>query len=123
MAARESRRAFLKSVPPALAACGLSVDGRIGAGEPLRTTTGSGRDLDSLIGLILDTPRDRRVAVVGEELRRGLSYRELLTGLYLAARLVNVAASQQPRRRRLAGHLGQAVHQIVGRALGAGRGR
>jgi hypothetical protein len=85
MAARESRRAFLKTVPPALAACGLSADGRIGAGEPPRTTTGSGRDLDSLIGLILDTPRDRRVAAVAEELRRGLSYRELLTGLYLAA--------------------------------------
>jgi hypothetical protein len=85
MTVRKSRRTFLKTVPAALAVYGLSVDSRLGANEPAPTMTGSGRDLDSLIELILNTPRDRRVGVVAEELRRGLSYREFLTGLYLAA--------------------------------------
>jgi hypothetical protein len=71
-------------VPLALGTTGLTGNMLLGADAP-RLTTGSGRDLDSLIGLILDTPRDRRVAVIAEELRLGLSYRELLTGLYLAA--------------------------------------
>ena len=85
MSVPESRRAFLKTAS-ALVACGLSIDSRLGAAnEPARTMTGSGRDLDALIGLILDTPRERRVAVVAEELRRGLSYRDFLSGLFLAA--------------------------------------
>ena len=85
MSVRASRRAFLKTVPAALAAYGLSVDSRLGGDEPARTVTGSGRNLNSLIELILDTPRDRRVGIVAEELRQGLSYREVLTGLFLAA--------------------------------------
>ena len=84
MPSRLSRRAFLGAVPLALGATGLPGDALLGAETP-RPTTGSGRDLDSLIGLILNTPRDRRVEVIAEELRRGLSYREFLTGLYLAA--------------------------------------
>jgi hypothetical protein len=84
MTPHTSRRAFLGAVPLALGTTGLTGDRLLG-GETPRRTTGSGRDLDSLIGLILDTPRDRRVGVVAEELGRGLSYRGLLTGLYLAA--------------------------------------
>ena len=79
-----SRRAFLRAVPLALTTTGLAWDALLAADAP-RLTTGSGRDLESLVGLILDTPRDRRVSFIAEELRRGLSYRELLTGLYLAA--------------------------------------
>src|SRR5687768_3767103 len=82
---RTSRRTFMRAAPLALATAGLSSQPLLLAAEDTRRITGSGRDLDSLIGLILDTPRDRRVAVVAGELRRGLSYRELLTGLYLAA--------------------------------------
>jgi hypothetical protein len=84
MPIRTSRRAFLGAVPLALGTAGLTRTMLLSAEAP-RLTTGSGRDLDSLIGLILDTPRERRVGVIAEELRRGLSYRELLTGLYLAA--------------------------------------
>src|SRR5688500_17977156 len=81
---RTSRRAFLGAAPLALAASGLSGDRFLLADEPPGATA-AGRKLDALIGLSLDTRRDRRVGVVAEELRRGLSHRDFLTGLFLAA--------------------------------------
>jgi hypothetical protein len=79
-----SRRTFLRSAPLAVAASGLTGDSLLGEEAP-RHTTGSGRDLASLTDLIIDTPQDRRVAVVAEELRRGLCYRDLMAALYTAA--------------------------------------
>ena len=68
---RTSRRAFLGAVPLAIGTAGLTGDLVLGA-DAHHLTTGSGRDLDSLIDLILDTPRERRVEVIANELRRGL---------------------------------------------------
>jgi hypothetical protein len=82
---RTSRRAFLQAAPLSLVGAGLVGDRFLLGEEAPRVITGSGRDLESLIGLIMDTPQDRRVAVVVGELRKGLSYRDLLAGLYLAA--------------------------------------
>ena len=42
-------------------------------------------DLESLVGVILDTPRNRCVEVLGEQLRRGTSYRHFLAGLFHAS--------------------------------------
>src|SRR5262245_9500124 len=81
MTPRASRRTFLQAAPLALAATG----GTLLLGDEPPRSTGSGRDLDSLIGLVIDTPSDRRVSVICEELRKGLSYRDLLSAQYLAA--------------------------------------
>ena len=85
MTQHTSRRAFLQAAPLSLAAAGLA-GGDVALGDPPpRVTTGSGRDLASLTDLIIDTPQDRRVAVIADELRRGLSYRDLMAALYTAA--------------------------------------
>jgi hypothetical protein len=81
MSPRLSRRAFLSSASLALAAPGFT-DVR-----PLRAQEreSSPDDLESLVELIFQTPRQKCIEVIGAEVRRGLSYRQLLAGLFHAA--------------------------------------
>ena len=83
MAARTSRRSFLGRASLALVAPPL-VNASFLRGDERLPSDGGG-DLESLVGLILDTPRNRCVEVMGEELRRGTSYRKLMAGLFHAA--------------------------------------
>jgi hypothetical protein len=55
------------------------------ADETRRTAGQPGRGFESLVDLILQTPRDRCVPVLAGELRRGLSYRQAMAGLFHAA--------------------------------------
>lgn len=41
-------------------------------------------DIEPLVGLVEDTPRDRLFEVVGEQIRRGTGYQQLLAALFLA---------------------------------------
>jgi hypothetical protein len=78
-----SRRAFLGGASMALAAPSLLRTSILRGDEKARGS--SNRDFEALVGLILETPRERCAQVLGEELRRGLSYRQALAGLLHAA--------------------------------------
>jgi hypothetical protein len=80
---QESRRAFLGRTSLTLAASTLLRPSSLRADEKSRS--GSARDFDALVGLMLETPRDRCVEVLAEQFRRGLSYRQALAGLFHAA--------------------------------------
>ena len=80
-----SRRTFLSAIPVTLAPLGLASHQTLLGSELLPGAGRTNRELESLIELLIETPPDRRVAVLGEELRQGLSYRSLLTAVYLAA--------------------------------------
>ncbi len=81
MSPRLSRRAFLSSASLALATPGFT------AVKPLRAEERkvSPDDLESLVELIFQTPRQKCIEVIGAEVRRGLSYRQFLAGLFHAA--------------------------------------
>jgi hypothetical protein len=83
MAPLASRRTFLGTASITLAMSGFARTSPLVAGENQKSSFG--RDFESLVGLILDTPRDRCVEVLADELRSGLSYRQLLAGLFHAA--------------------------------------
>jgi hypothetical protein len=92
MAAHHNRRRFLQTAGTAGAFLGL--DGLsllsglrpVGASEakldPKRVRLGSG--IEPLVQLIEETPRDRLLEEVAGRIHKGLSYRELLTALFLA---------------------------------------
>jgi hypothetical protein len=44
-----------------------------------------GPELEPLVRLIEDTPRDRCVAALVEQLRRGLTYRQFLAAVFFSA--------------------------------------
>ncbi len=60
-------------------------------------------DIEPLVRLIEETPRDRLMEVVADKIQRGITYRELLTGLLLAG-IRNV----QPRP-----HVGFKFHSVL----------
>lgn len=85
MKRRLSRRALLRTAPLALAPIAWPARMPLFADERLPTEVGTTRNsIESLIGLLIDTPADRRVEAVVEKLSQGLSYRDLHTALFLA---------------------------------------
>lgn len=83
MICKTSRRMFLQSAPVAIALPALG--GRSFVKAEDWSGSQSLRDDESLIELILETPRERCVPTLAEEVRRGLSYRQFLSGLFHAA--------------------------------------
>src|SRR4051794_8838645 len=90
MLERPTRRRFLRSTAGAAAALGLpALDGllplmgadRAATIEPVRFDS----DLEPIVRLIEDTPRERCVAALVAELRRGLPYRRFLAAVFLTA--------------------------------------
>lgn len=79
-----SRRTFLGTTT-SLAIGTIGGTPIVQADETGRPTRRSDRSLESLVDLILRTPRDQSVRVLSGELRRGLSYRHALAGLFHAA--------------------------------------
>jgi len=93
MTARSTRRLFLQTAATAGIALGGSVlavrqSGRqASAAEPqlMPDLVRFGPDIEPLVRLIEDTPRENCVPVMAEQIRRGLPQRQLLAALYLAA--------------------------------------
>src|SRR5262245_14116560 len=78
-----SRRAFLGRT--SLALVGSTLLGTSSLRGEEKTRSRGSRDLEALVGLMLETPRERCAEVLGAELRRGLSHRQALAGLFHAA--------------------------------------
>jgi hypothetical protein len=83
-----TRRRFLQSVASA-ASLGLPSVPLFGelaafAAEPPPATVRFGTDIEPIVRLIDETPRDRCVAVFIDQLRRGLSYRRFLAAVFFA---------------------------------------
>jgi hypothetical protein len=85
MTPHTSRRDFLRAAPLALAVPGLVGTSPLHGGERPQLKGVASRDLESLVGLILETPRNRCVEVLAGEMKRGVSYRQALAGLFHAA--------------------------------------
>lgn len=87
MAIRPARRRFLQAT--GLAALGLpsfeSFRSLVHAEEPAAGRIRFGADLEPLVRLIEETPRDRCVAALAAELRRGLPYRRFVAGVFFTA--------------------------------------
>ena len=88
-----TRRQFVKSSAASAACLGLGDLGflsrlpRVSAaegGDPRQVWSGSARRSSRWCGLLEDTPRERLLEEVAARIRRGLSYREVLTALLLA---------------------------------------
>src|SRR6516164_11075141 len=83
-----TRRRFLQTVAGAasLGLPDLPLLGELAAfgAEPPPATVRFGRDLEPVVRLIEDTPRDRCVAVFIDQLRRGLPYRRFLAAVFFA---------------------------------------
>jgi hypothetical protein len=87
-----TRRRFLKTAAATSALCGLGdvsflgrlprVSAQEAALDPARVQFHG--DIEPLVRFLEETPRERLLEEVGARLRRGLSYRELLTALLLA---------------------------------------
>jgi hypothetical protein len=92
MSAQHNRRRFLQTAGTAGAFLGLNgaslltglspVSASEARLDPKRVRLDSG--IEPLVQLIEDTPRDRLLEEVAGRIRKGLSYRELLTALFLA---------------------------------------
>jgi len=84
MTRRASRRSFLGTASIALAtpALGISV---LQADEGEHRKIDTGHDFESLVELILNTPRNHSARVLADQLGRGVSYQQLLAGLLHAA--------------------------------------
>src|SRR5262245_38271892 len=93
MARQQTRRHFLQTAATAGAAFGL---GNFAALCPLGPANADeakvtpdlvrfGPEIEPVVRLIEETPEDKCVAAVVEQLRKGLPYRQLLAALYLAA--------------------------------------
>ena len=88
-----SRRAFLRSTAGAGALAGLGELGFLSRLQPVSAAEARieprrvrlDRGIEPLVTLLEETPRERLLEEVGARLKRGLSYRELLTALFLAA--------------------------------------
>src|SRR5215831_12146187 len=84
-----TRRSFLKTVA-GTASLGLAdvtafAELRALAGDdPPPGTVRFGRDVEPIVRLIEETPREQCVRVLIEELRKGLSYNRLLAGVFFA---------------------------------------
>jgi hypothetical protein len=83
-----TRRRFLQTMAGA-ASLGLPNVPLLGelaafAAEPPPTTMRFGRDIEPIVRLIEETPRDRCVAVFIDQLRRGLPYRRFLAAVFFA---------------------------------------
>src|SRR5438552_1043773 len=83
MAFRTSRRSFLTAASLSLAT--PAITGVPALGDYDRSPSETRRDFETLVNLFLETPRDRCAAVLADELRGGLSYRQALAGLFHAA--------------------------------------
>ena len=83
-----TRRRFLRTVAGAasLGLPDLPLLGELVAfgAEPPPATVRFGRDLEPVVRLIEDTPRDKCVAVFLDQLRRGLPYRRFLAAVFFA---------------------------------------
>jgi hypothetical protein len=92
MNARVTRRTALKSAGLAGAAFGLNGLGFLSQLQPLsaaESTLPSGSvqfhpEIEPLVRLLEDTPRNRVLEEVGDRIKRGTSYREILAALFLA---------------------------------------
>jgi hypothetical protein len=93
MTSRPTRRSFLRTVGTGSAALGL---GEWAALAPLSRATAEeatvtpdlvrfSTDIEPIVRLIEETPREQCVAEMLEQIRRGLPYRNFLAALYLAA--------------------------------------
>jgi hypothetical protein len=84
-----TRRGFLQTVAGAasLGLPHLPLLGELAAfgAEPPPATVRFGRDLEPVVRLIEDTPRDKCVAVFLDQLRRGLPYRRFLAAVFFAS--------------------------------------
>jgi hypothetical protein len=85
---KATRRRFLQTVAGAasLGLPNLPLLGELAAfgAEPPPATTRFGPDLEPVVRLIEDTPRDKCVAVFLDQLRRGLPYRRFLAAVFFA---------------------------------------
>jgi hypothetical protein len=66
--------AFLSNLPP-VSAADAKVDPKLVALQP---------EIEPLVRVIEDTPRDKLLEVIGDRIKKGLPYREVLAGLLLA---------------------------------------
>jgi hypothetical protein len=86
---KTTRRRFLQTVAGAasLGLPNLPLLGELAVfgGEPPPATMRFGPDLEPVVRLIEDTPRDKCVAVFLDQLRRGLPYRRFLAAVFFAA--------------------------------------
>jgi hypothetical protein len=84
-----ARRRFLQTVASAasLGLPDLPLLGELAAfsSEPPPATMRFGRDIEPIVRLIEETPRDRCVAVFIDQLRRGLPYRRFLAAVFFAS--------------------------------------
>jgi hypothetical protein len=93
MTAPRTRRHFLQTVATTGTALGLGDFAALGplgpaSADEARVTPELVRfspDIEPVVRLIEETPQDRCVAAMVEQLRRGLPYRQFLAALYLAA--------------------------------------
>src|SRR5262245_42660172 len=83
-----TRRRFLQGVAGTASLCLAGVPGLRGltalAAEPPPEKVRFGKDLEPVVRLIEETPREKCVAVFVNELRRGLSYRRFLAAAFFA---------------------------------------
>lgn len=84
MSWRATRRQFLQTTT-ALGLADLSVFRGLAADAPTPAAIDFGADVKPIVRLIEETPRNQCVPVLVEQLRRGLSYRRFLAGVFLAA--------------------------------------
>src|SRR5262245_55471035 len=92
MSRLSDRRGFFRGAAACSAALGLgdltpflhlaSANETKGKGRPWHVRYGA--DIEPVVRLIEETPRDKCVEVLAERLRRGLSYRDYLSALFLA---------------------------------------
>jgi hypothetical protein len=82
----DTRRRFLRGAGTALCLTGGSSLGGLAAfaAAPPRPTVRFGRDLEPIVRLIEETPRERCVPVFIDQLRRGLPYRRFLAAAFFA---------------------------------------
>jgi hypothetical protein len=83
-----TRRGFLRAAASAasLGLPGVPLFGELAAfgDEPPPTTMRFGPDIEPIVRLIEETPRDRCIAVFIDQLRRGLPYRRFLAAVFFA---------------------------------------
>ena len=80
-----SRRRFLAGASSAALGVGhLSAPTFGSASQAKQWRVSFGDEIEPLVRLIEDTDRDRCVDVIGAQLRRGMSYREFMSAVFLA---------------------------------------
>ncbi len=111
MAQGNSRRTFLRTAASAGALAGFGDLGFLGRLTPVRADDAAlspdrvqfQPEIEPIVRLLEDTPRDRLLEEVAQRIRGGLSYQELLTALLLAG-----VRNVQPRP-----HVGFKFHAVL----------